>query len=99
MIAVLTFKVQYTVMPAYLSCHIQIRNCGQNLWLLDSFLLCPHLPKLTSPNVVSILHLPSGFWNLLSKTVITFHVQNSYYGMLIGQNVLSNGSFFSDLEW
>jgi len=57
-----TFEVQRTATPAYLSRHLQPRNCVRNFYGRQTLLCCVNLsPKLTSPDVVSVTQLlPSG---------------------------------------
>jgi len=42
---VVTFKVQRTTTPAYLSRHLQPRNCVRNLWSSNTPLLCQPFTK------------------------------------------------------
>ena len=43
--AMVTFKVERTAMPAYLSRHLQPGNCVWHLWSLDTRLLCQSFTK------------------------------------------------------
>ena len=67
--AVVTFKVQSTTTPAYLSRHLQPRNCVRNLWSSDTPLLCQPFTK-TDLTGRGFRYSPPAVWNSLPRTVL-----------------------------
>jgi len=69
MTAVLTFKIRNATTPAYLSRHIQPRDCVQNLCSSGTPLLARPSWK-TDFAAHGFRHVELGVWNLLPKIVL-----------------------------
>jgi len=67
--AVVTLKVQCTATPAYLSRHLQPRNCVRNLQSLDTPLLCQPFTK-TDLARRGFRYSAPATWNSLPRTVL-----------------------------
>jgi len=67
--ALVTFKLQCTAMPAYLSQHLQPRNCVQNLRSSDTPLLCHPFTKTDFANDV-LTNCPSGLTPMASNSLL-----------------------------
>ena len=67
--AMVTFKVQRTAMPAYLSRHLQPGNCVWHLWSLDTRLLCQSFTK-TDLAIRGFRYSAPASWNSLPRTVL-----------------------------
>jgi len=67
--AMVTLKVQRTAMPAYLSCHLQRRNCVRNLRSPDTALLRQPFTK-TDLARRGFRYSAPAVWNSLPRTVL-----------------------------
>ena len=67
--AVLTFEVQRTTTPAYLSQHLQPHNCVRNLRSSDTSLLCQPFTK-TDLARRGFRYSAPAVWNSLPRTVL-----------------------------
>ena len=65
--AVVTFKVQYTATPAYLSRYLQTRNSVRNLRSSDTYLLSPPFAE-SDFAILRFRHPAPAVWNSLSDT-------------------------------